>query len=271
MERFLRVICRADSGQPLRCRWPPPARAAGGRRYNASVGCHCRLPCVASSTARCPVARSPAVRHLHCIREFSHSRNYASSAGARRRGGGALRVAPRAAARSGRHGDALHVRTRRSARPLAPSAASQASAPPRAAARRALRARRAPRASAEAVRCAQERDAGGELGAAAVGPDPLQPEGPGGGARGHSPLPLQRQRQAHARRVRSGTHPQPRLPRASHSGPRSQTEPGRLNIEPDAWMTSSAAKNPTGGSPFPAQARTVSLARSRNLAQPPPP
>jgi hypothetical protein len=40
-----------------------------------------------------------------------------------------------------------------------------------------------------------------------------------------------------------------------------QVAPGQLNLEPDAWMTSSAAKNPTGGSPFPAQARPPATPR----------
>lgn len=37
----------------------------------------------------------------------------------------------------------------------------------------------------------------------------------------------------------------------------SQTSPGGLNLVPDAWLTSSAAKIPNGGSPFPAQVSCI--------------
>lgn len=38
-----------------------------------------------------------------------------------------------------------------------------------------------------------------------------------------------------------------------------QTGPGGLNLVQEAWLTSSAAKIPNGGSPFPAQARSPPL------------
>jgi hypothetical protein len=65
----------------------------------------------------------------------------------------------------------------------------------------------------------------------------------------------QRRRRLAALAAPARFSPQPRSRRRSLL--RAQTCAGGLNLEPEAWISCSAAKIPGGGSPYPAQARAL--------------